>query len=60
MPEILESRQAPRFRFVGSGAVRPDLGETRIRAVTASEGIKPERQLSDDDDVFAIIWNPAD
>ncbi|WP_020181242.1 sensor domain-containing phosphodiesterase [Methylopila sp. M107] len=49
----------PRFRFVGSGAVRPDLGESRIRAVTASEGIKPERQLSDDDDVFALTIDPG-
>ncbi|MDR4307883.1 EAL domain-containing protein [Chelatococcus sambhunathii] len=50
---------APRFRFVGSGAFRPDLGETRIRAITASEGLKPERQASSDDDVFAITLDPG-
>ena len=50
---------APHFRFAGSGAVWPDLGEERIRAVTASQGLKPERQLSDDSDVFSLTLDPG-
>jgi hypothetical protein len=34
---------APHFRLVGSGLIWPDLGASRIAAITASEGIRPER-----------------
>lgn len=50
---------SPYFRFCGSGAVWPDLGEPRIQAVTASQGLKPERQLSDDADVFRLTIDPG-
>jgi hypothetical protein len=33
---------APHFRLVGSGVVWPDLGASRITAVTASQGESPE------------------
>ncbi len=32
---------APHFRLVGSGVVWPDLGGSRIAAITASQGIRP-------------------
>jgi len=35
---------APHFRFVGSGVVWPDLGSSRITAITASQGSPPERE----------------
>jgi diguanylate cyclase (GGDEF)-like protein/PAS domain S-box-containing protein len=50
---------SPNFRLAGSGAVRPDLGEPRLRAVTASQGLKPERQAADDADVFRITLDPG-
>lgn len=50
---------SPHYRLVGSGAMRPDLGDLRIRALTASEGLKPERQASADDDVFLITLDPG-
>jgi diguanylate cyclase (GGDEF)-like protein/PAS domain S-box-containing protein len=50
---------SPQFRFVGSGAVWPDLGEPRIRNVTASQGIRPERQRADDADVFSLTLDPG-
>ena len=37
---------APHFRLTGSGVVWPDLGSTRIEAITASQGIRPERDDS--------------
>ena len=33
---------APHFRLVGSGVIWPDLGATRISAITASQGFPPE------------------
>ncbi len=35
---------APHFRLVGSGVVWPDLGATRISAITASQGFPPEAE----------------
>jgi diguanylate cyclase (GGDEF)-like protein/PAS domain S-box-containing protein len=50
---------APHFRLVGSGVVWPDLGSSRIAAITASEGIRPERDESPDADVFLITLDPG-
>lgn len=50
---------SPYFRFVGSGAVWPDLGSERVAAVTASQGLKPERQGADDADVFRLTLDPG-
>ena len=50
---------APHFRLVGSGIVWPDLGSTRIAAITASEGIRPERENSADADLFQITIDPG-
>nr|WP_261401743.1 EAL domain-containing protein [Chenggangzhangella methanolivorans] len=50
---------SPYFRFSGSGAVWPDLGSERIRALTASQGLKPERQGADDADVFRLTLDPG-
>ncbi|MEA3041642.1 MAG: hypothetical protein QOC65_1131, partial [Sphingomonadales bacterium] len=50
---------APHFRLVGSGVIWPDLGSSRIAAITASEGIRPEREQSPDADVFLITLDPG-
>ncbi len=50
---------APHFRLTGSGVVWPDLGSSRIAAITASEGIRPEREDSPDADVFLITLDPG-
>ena len=50
---------APHFRLVGSGVVWPDLGGSRIAAITASEGIRPERDESTDADGFLITLDPG-
>ncbi|PZQ16158.1 MAG: sensor domain-containing phosphodiesterase [Ancylobacter novellus] len=50
---------SPFFRMAGSGAVWPDLGSPRIEAVTASQGLKPERENADDADVFRITLDPG-
>src|SRR5215210_5347811 len=50
---------APHFRLVGSGVVWPDLGSSRIAAITASEGIRPEREESPDADMFLITLDPG-
>ncbi len=50
---------APHYRLVGSGLIWPDLGSQRIRAVTPSEGIAPERLPSNEADVFRITLDPG-
>ena len=45
---------APHFRLQGSGVIWPDLGETRISAITASQGFPPEAEDSADADVFRL------
>lgn len=50
---------APHFRLVGSGLIWPDLGSTRITAITPSEGFALDRQASPDSDVFLITLNPG-
>ena len=50
---------APHFRLVGSGIISPDLGSSRISAITASQGFPPERQDSPDADVFSVTLDPG-
>ena len=50
---------APHFRLAGSGVIWPDLGATRLTAVTASQGFPPEREESGDADVFRITLDPG-
>ncbi len=50
---------APHFRLVGSGVVWPDLGGSRIAAITASQGIRPERDDSPDADLFVVTLDPG-
>ena len=35
---------APHFRLTSSGVIWPDLGSSRVAAITASQGIRPERE----------------
>lgn len=50
---------APFHRLIGSGVVWPDLGDKRIEAVTASQGLSPDREPSPDADVFLITLDPG-
>ncbi len=50
---------APHFRLVGSGVIWPDLGSERIAGITASQGIPPEKEESDDADVFRLTLDPG-
>ncbi len=50
---------APHFRLVGSGVIWPDLGASRISAITASQGFPPERVDSPDADVFRLTLDPG-
>ncbi len=50
---------APHFRLVGSGVIWPDLGATRISAITASQGFSPEHEDSTDADVFRLTLDPG-
>ncbi|HEY0291673.1 MAG TPA: EAL domain-containing protein [Hansschlegelia sp.] len=50
---------SPHYRFVGSGALWPDLGEQRIQNVTASQGIRPDRQDADDSDTYVLTIDPG-
>lgn len=50
---------APHFRLTDSGVIWPDLGSSRIAAITASEGIRPDREESPDADVFLITLDPG-
>ncbi|RVD31013.1 EAL domain-containing protein [Mesorhizobium sp. M4B.F.Ca.ET.017.02.2.1] len=50
---------APHFRLVNSGIFWPDLGATRIAAITPSEGFALDRQTSPDADVFRVTLNPG-
>ncbi len=49
----------PHFRLVNSGLFWPDLGSSRIAAITPSEGFALDRQASADADVFRITLNPG-
>ena len=50
---------APHFRLVGSGVIWPDLGASRVSAITASQGFPPEREDSPDADVFRLTLDPG-
>jgi diguanylate cyclase (GGDEF)-like protein/PAS domain S-box-containing protein len=50
---------APHFRLVNSGLFWPDLGSSRIAAITPSEGFALDRQASSDADVFLVTLNPG-
>jgi diguanylate cyclase (GGDEF)-like protein/PAS domain S-box-containing protein len=50
---------APHFRLVGSGVIWPDLGASRVSAITASQGFPPERDESADADVFRLTLDPG-
>ena len=50
---------APHFRLVNSGIFWPDLGSTRLAAITPSEGFALDRQQSADADVFRVTLNPG-
>jgi hypothetical protein len=50
---------APHYRLVGSGLFWPDLGLSRIVAITPSSGDRPERQDSTTADIFRITLDPG-
>ncbi len=50
---------APHFRLVNSGLLIPDLGASRIAQVTPSQGFPPERQASQEADIFRITLDPG-
>jgi len=50
---------APHFRLVGSGVIWPDLGASRVSAMTASQGFPPEREENADADVFRLTLDPG-
>jgi diguanylate cyclase (GGDEF)-like protein/PAS domain S-box-containing protein len=49
----------PHYRMVGSGIIWPDLGLSRITAITPSSGDRPVRQDSATADVFRITLDPG-
>lgn len=50
---------APFFRLPGSGIFYPDLGSRRIAALTANQGLRPERVPDPQADVFEIVLDPG-
>ena len=50
---------APHFRLADSGVIWPDLGSTRISAITASQGFPPENEDATDADVFRLTLDPG-
>jgi diguanylate cyclase (GGDEF)-like protein/PAS domain S-box-containing protein len=50
---------APHYRLVGSGVIWPDLGSSRITAITASQGLRPEREESAGADIFLVTLDPG-
>jgi diguanylate cyclase (GGDEF)-like protein/PAS domain S-box-containing protein len=50
---------APFFRLPDSGVFQPDLGASRIAAVTPSAGIRPERVADPEADVFQVTLDPG-
>jgi diguanylate cyclase (GGDEF)-like protein/PAS domain S-box-containing protein len=49
----------PHYRMVGSGVIWPDLGLSRIVAITPSSGDRPERQDNATADVFRVTLDPG-
>ena len=50
---------APFFRLPGSGVFQPDLGNSRINAVTPSAGIRPVPLADPEADVFEVTLDPG-
>jgi diguanylate cyclase (GGDEF)-like protein/PAS domain S-box-containing protein len=50
---------APHFRLAGSGLFWPDLGASRMAKITPSQGFAPDRQPSQDADVFRVTLDPG-
>jgi len=50
---------APRFKLSGSGVFWPDLAASRIEAITASHGFRPEREDGQEADLFLITLEPG-
>lgn len=50
---------APRYRLVGSGVIWPDLGQSRIGAVTPSQGFAPERLPDPQADIYRLTLDPG-
>ena len=50
---------APHYLMTGSGLFWPDLGAVRIVSVTPSQGFRPERQASNDSDIYLITIDPG-
>ncbi len=50
---------SPHFRLAGSGIFWPDLGASRIANITPSQGFAPDRQESQEADVFRITLDPG-
>ena len=49
----------PHYRMVGSGLFWPDLGLSRVVAITPSSGDRPLRQESTSSDIFRITLDPG-
>ncbi len=50
---------APHFLLPGSGVIWPDLGASRIAAITASQGIRPDRLEEPGADLFLLTLDPG-
>ena len=49
----------PHYRMVGSGLIWPDLGLSRVAAITPSSGDRPLRQESTTSDIFRVTLDPG-
>ncbi|HVZ51888.1 MAG TPA: EAL domain-containing protein [Pseudolabrys sp.] len=49
----------PHYRMVGSGVIWPDLGLSRVAAITPSTGDRPVRQESTTADIFRVTLDPG-
>jgi diguanylate cyclase (GGDEF)-like protein/PAS domain S-box-containing protein len=49
----------PHYRMVGSGLIWPDLGLSRIVAITPSSGDRPVRQENNSADIFRVTLDPG-
>jgi diguanylate cyclase (GGDEF)-like protein/PAS domain S-box-containing protein len=49
----------PHYRMVGSGVIWPDLGLSRIVAITPSSGDRPVRQDSATADIYRVTLDPG-
>ena len=49
----------PHYRMVGSGLIWPDLGISRLVAITPSSGDRPVRQENNSSDIFRVTLDPG-